>query len=56
MNRKTLIVVYAIVDLIFIGIIIAGLQKGVHIQRLLPAIVIVLLSNSLWLMFALRKR
>jgi len=56
MNRTALIVVYAIVDLIFIGIIIAGLQKGVQFQRLIPAIVIVALSNSLWLMFALRKR
>lgn len=56
MNRTALIVVYAIVDLIFVGIIIAGLRKGVHIQRLLPAIIIVLLSNSLWLMFAMRKQ
>ena len=56
MDRKVLIVVYAIVDLIFIAIIFTGLTKGVHIQRLLPAIVIVALSNSLWLMFALRKR
>ena len=56
MSRNALIVVYAIVDLIFIGIIIAGLRKGVHIQRLVPAIIVVALSNALWLMFALRKR
>ena len=56
MRSKTLIVAYAIVDLIFIGIMIAGIRKGVRIQRLLPAIIIVALSNALWLMFALRKQ
>jgi choline-glycine betaine transporter len=56
MNRTALIVAYAIADLIFVGLIIAGLRKGTHIRQLLPAIVIVLLSNSLWLMFAIRKK
>ena len=56
MRSKALIVAYAIVDLVFIAIIIAGVSKGVRIQRLLPAIIIVTLSNSLWLMFALRRQ
>jgi hypothetical protein len=56
MNRKALIVAYSIVDLIFLAIVIIGIAKGVRIQRLLPAIIIVLLSNSLWLMFMLRKQ
>ena len=55
MSRKALIVLYAIVDLIFLVIVIIGLSKGVKIQRLVPAIVIVVLSNSLWLMFMVRK-
>jgi hypothetical protein len=56
MNRKTFIVVYAIVDLVFIAVIMVGLAKGVHIQRLLPAILVVTLSNALWVMFSLRKQ
>lgn len=56
MNRKALIVVYAIVDLVFVAVIMVGLAKGVHIQRLLPAIVVVTLSNALWVMFSLRKQ
>jgi hypothetical protein len=56
MRSKALIVAYAIVDLVFIAIIIAGVRKGVRIQRLLPAIIVVTLSNSLWLMFALRRQ
>ena len=56
MRSKTLIVAYVIVDLIFIGIIMTGVSKGVRIQRLLPAIIVVTLSNALWLMVALRRQ
>jgi hypothetical protein len=56
MTRKALIAVYAIVDLVFVAVIMVGLAKGVHIQRLLPAIVVVTLSNALWVMFSLRKQ
>jgi hypothetical protein len=56
MSRKLLFAIYAIVDLIFIAIVLIGLSKGVRISRLLPAIIIVTLSNSLWLMFMLRRQ
>jgi hypothetical protein len=56
MNQTVLIALYAIVDLIFIVIVIIGLTRGVRIDRLLPAILIVLLSNSLWFFFNVRKK
>jgi hypothetical protein len=56
MSRKALIVLYSILDVIFVAIIVIGLMRGKSITSLLPAIIIVALSNMLWLMFALRKQ
>jgi hypothetical protein len=36
--------------------VIIGLTRGVRIERLLPAVLIVLLSNSLWFFFAVVKK
>jgi hypothetical protein len=56
MSRKTLIVLYAIVDLIFVAIVLIGVTRGVRIQRLFPAMIIVLLSNALWLIVSIGKK
>jgi hypothetical protein len=56
MNRKALIVLYAIVDLIFLAIVLVGISRGVRIQRLFPAMLIVVLSNALWLIVSAGKQ